>query len=77
MAADASGLQPHHLVARLMQMAPAALERGVFCVFRLHQRRPIDFRTGQRLGPDDQRVNWQRPKWIASMGISESESPVR
>lgn len=49
------------------------LERGVFCVFRLHQRRKADFRAGRRLGPDDQLVVWPRPKWIASMGVSPQE----
>jgi hypothetical protein len=50
------------------------LERGVYCVFRLHQRRKADFRTGQRLGRDDQLVTWPRPEqWIKSMGISRQE----
>jgi hypothetical protein len=50
------------------------LERGVFCVFRLHQRRKADFRTGRRLGPDDQLVVWRRPEqWLASMGIDRQE----
>ena len=48
------------------------LARGVFCVFRLHQRRKADFRTGQRLGRDDQLVTWHKPaQWLASMGISK------
>jgi len=48
--------------------------RGVFGVFRLHQRRKVDFRAGQHLGPDDQLVVWQRPgRWIESMGISREE----
>lgn len=47
------------------------LERGVFGVFRLHQRRKADFRRGKRLGHDDHLVVWQRPKqWIASFGVS-------
>jgi hypothetical protein len=32
-----------------------------FCA-RLHQRRPVDFRRGQRLGPDDHLITWTRPK---------------
>jgi putative transposase len=32
-----------------------------FCA-RLHQRRPIDFRRGRRLGKDDHLVTWTRPK---------------
>lgn len=36
-------------------------ERGVDVVFRLHQRRRVDFRRGRRLGPDDHGVVWHRP----------------
>ena len=36
--------------------------RGVDSVFRLHQRRPCDFRRGRRLGKEDQVVEWLRPK---------------
>jgi Transposase DDE domain len=42
-------------------------ERGVDCVFRMHQLRHYDFRRGRRLGPDDQIVTWtkpQRPAWM-------------
>jgi hypothetical protein len=35
--------------------------RGVDSVFRLHQRRPCDFRRGRRLGKEDQIVTWVRP----------------
>jgi len=46
-------------------------ERGVFCVFRLHQRRKADFRRGKRLGPNDRLVTWHRPaQWIDSFGVS-------
>lgn len=46
-------------------------QRGVYCVFRLHQARKPDFRKGKRLGPDDQLVSWPRPRqWLASFGIS-------
>jgi histone H3/H4 len=37
-------------------------QRGVDSVFRLHQRRPCDFRRGRRLGKEDQGVTWFRPK---------------
>ena len=40
---------------------------GVAVVFRLHQSRPVDFRRGRRLGPDDHLVTWRkppRPKWL-------------
>lgn len=47
--------------------------RGVDAVFRLHQRRPSDFRMGRRLGPDDCIVAWTRPKWIPSFGLSREE----
>ena len=34
---------------------------GVEVVFRLHQRRGVDFRRGRRLGPDDHLVSWDKP----------------
>lgn len=37
-------------------------QRGVDGVFRLHQRRPCDFRRGRRLGKEDQIVTWFRPR---------------
>lgn len=37
-------------------------ERGIDFVTRVHQRRPIDFRRGRRLGKDDHVVTWSRPK---------------
>lgn len=50
------------------------LQQGVFCVFRMHHRRKEDFRTGKRLGKDDQLVTWERPKqWLESMGIRREE----
>jgi hypothetical protein len=45
-----------------------ALARGVQVVFRKHQLRHTDFRTGRRLGHDDHIVTWtkpQRPAWMA------------
>jgi Transposase DDE domain len=42
-------------------------QRGVDSVFRLHQRRPCDFRRGRRLGKEDQIVTWlrpPRPEWM-------------
>ena len=42
-------------------------ERGIDLVARLHQRRPVDFRRGRRLGKGDQVITWdrpQRPKWM-------------
>lgn len=36
-------------------------QHGVDVVFRLHQCRPVDFRRGRRLGPDDHILRWQRP----------------
>jgi Transposase DDE domain len=44
-------------------------ERGVDVVLRKHQLRATDFRTGQRLGHDDQLVRWskpQRPPWMTA-----------
>ena len=37
------------------------LGRGVDVVMRLHQRRPVDFRQGQRLGHEDHVVTWTKP----------------
>jgi DDE family transposase len=42
--------------------------RGVDIVVRKHQLRFTDFRTGQRLGPQDHLIRWskpQRPKWMS------------
>ena len=36
--------------------------RRVDVVLRLHQRRPVDFRRGRRLGRDDHVVSWAKPK---------------
>jgi hypothetical protein len=44
------------------------LARGVDGVYRLHQRRPADFRRGKRLGPDDRLIRWAkgaRPRWLS------------
>jgi hypothetical protein len=53
----------------------AQLQRqGVFCLWRLHQRRKADFRRGRRLGHDDQLVTWSRPEqWFASFGLSRKQ----
>jgi hypothetical protein len=43
-------------------------QRAVHSVVRKHQLRPTDFRTGRRLGPNDQVVCWtkpQRPAWMS------------
>ena len=50
------------------------VQRGGDVVFRLHQRRSHDFRTGARLGEEDALVNWRRPEqWLKSFGISREE----
>lgn len=44
-----------------------ALQRGLDVVFRQHQRRRVDFRTGRRLGRDDHLITWAkpgRPAWM-------------
>jgi hypothetical protein len=38
------------------------MEMGVEVVRRLHQRRPVDFRRGRRLGRDDRLMVWTKPK---------------
>jgi hypothetical protein len=43
-----------------MMLAMLSL-RGVQACARLHQRRPIDFRCGRRLGRDDHLITWTRP----------------
>lgn len=49
-------------------MIAALLRRGVDVVFRQHQCRPIDFRTGRRQGKDDHLLTLtrplQRPDWM-------------
>ena len=47
--------------------------RGIHCCARLHQRRPVDFRQGKRLGPDDRLVTWIRPKRPAWMSEQQYE----
>lgn len=50
------------------------LARGVDVVVRKHQLRHTDFRTGQRLGKDDQLVSWrkpQRPTWMSREQYAE------
>jgi len=42
-------------------MIALLMERGVDVVTRIHQRRPIDFRCGRRLGQGDHVVEWSRP----------------
>jgi Transposase DDE domain len=42
-------------------------QRGVDGVYRQHHLRPIDFRRGRRLGPDDHLLRWSkppRPDWM-------------
>ncbi len=44
-----------------------ARKRGLDVVFRQHQRRRVDFRTGRRLGRDDHLITWAkpaRPAWM-------------
>lgn len=57
--------------------------RGAHGVFRVHQCRRVDFRTGRRLGPDDHVVTWrkpaQRPEGMDAAEYAElpAELPVR
>jgi putative transposase len=46
-------------------------QRGVDIVVRKHQLRATDFRTGQRLGPDDHLVVWNKPSRPAWMSKAE------
>lgn len=45
--------------------------RGAHVVIHKHQLRPTDFRKGQRLGPDDQLVCWQKPQRPSWMSAAE------
>ena len=44
------------------------LRRQIPCLFRLHQQRPADLRTGRRLGKNDRLFTWfkppERPRWL-------------
>jgi len=42
-------------------MLALCIELDLDCVFRLHQKRAVDFRRGQRLGKHDHLVQWTRP----------------
>ena len=42
-------------------MIALLLERGVDCLFRQHQFRRIDFRTGRSLGKDDHIITLAKP----------------
>lgn len=48
-------------------------QRGVDAVFGKKSSRRADFRTGQRLGPDDHVVVWKKPKYDASRFESRSQ----
>jgi hypothetical protein len=50
------------------------LQRAVQTVVRKHQMRPTDFRRGQRLGPDDHLVCWEKPKRPAWMSQEQYEA---
>lgn len=51
-----------------------ARAQGLDVVVRLHWRRSCDFRRGQRLGPDDHRVVWQRPQRPTGMTAEAYQS---
>lgn len=44
------------------------LSRGVDVVMRQHKNRPVDFRSGHRLGHDDHLVVWHKPQRASWMG---------
>jgi len=49
------------------------LQRGVFCVFRLHQGRNADFRRASGSARTTGSSPGKRPRWLKSMGISREE----
>ena len=54
---------------------------GADVVFQQHQRRLTDFRTGQRLGPKDHVVAWQKPKirpgWLSPQQYAAMPDSLR
>src|SRR6185437_5407787 len=44
------------------------LSRGVAVVLRQNKNRPVDFRSGRRLGHDDHLVVWHKPQRASWMG---------
>ncbi len=55
-------------------------QRQVDGVMRLHQRRPVDFRCGHRLGKDDQVIVWKKPKrppWMAEATYPQLPETLR
>ena len=61
------GLEPGEIVlgdrcfASFFMLA-ALIRREVDALFRMHQRRQVDFRRGRRLGSEDHVVTWTKPK---------------
>ena len=54
--------------------------RGVQVCARVHQRRPVDFRRGRRLGHDDHLITWirpQRPAWMSPRMYDRSPKHLR
>ena len=51
-----------------------AMARGVHVVFRKHQLRHTDFRTGRRLGRNDHVVTWTKPRRPAWMEPADYEA---
>src|SRR5262245_3029348 len=63
-AGDIALLDRHYCSYFLMALL---LARGVDVCTRVHQRRRVDFRRGQRLGHDDHLITWPkpaRPEWM-------------
>jgi len=56
------------------------LQRDIDGVFRMHQRRKIDFRRGRCLGISDHIVIWQkpeRPEWMAEATYAQMPDEIR
>jgi hypothetical protein len=56
------------------------LQREIDGVFRMHQRRKIDFRRGRYLGITDHVVNWQkpeRPEWMDEATYAQVPNEIR
>jgi hypothetical protein len=71
---------PTTLSIRTVRETGAISDRGIDVVVRKHQLRQTDFRTGERLGKDDQLVSWrkpQRPKWMSVEQYAELAPKLR
>ena len=61
-------------------MIALLIQRDVDFVTRVHQRRPVDFRRGRRLGKNDHLVEWKRPAkptWMDQATYEQMPESIR